>query len=757
MAKKRIYLIAKDFEISSEALIKILRGMGIEVKSHMSSIDEERIDDIRKRFAEEKKEIEKEYDRKQELQQAAKKAKSAPVAKAQPAPKAPAAKKAPEPVEKKPAPAASTPPKGPKAESAPPRRGARRNRRARVVDEKTVRESVKKTLANLDIGKRRRRRRKQSSDEEFISEESAAKIRITEFATVSEMATALDIDPSELITKCISFGMMVTLNRRLDKDAIETLADEYGFSVEFISEYGQVVPGDDREDEAPTGKELPRHPVVTIMGHVDHGKTSLLDHIRKSNIIAGEQGGITQHIGAYEVETSQGKISFLDTPGHAAFSAMRARGAQVTDIVVIVIAADDAVMPQTREAIDHAKAADVPIIIAINKMDRPDADAMRIKQQLADLGLQVEEWGGKIVAVELSAKTGDGIDTLLEAIVLEAEMLELNADPERRAVGTVVEARLEQGRGVVATILVQEGTLHLGDPFVAGTHAGKVRALFDERARTRKEAGPSSPIEVLGCSGVPQAGDSFTVYPGEKEAKELSARRRQQTREQSLRYQKRMSLDDLYAQIQSGGVQKLLAVIKADVDGSVEAVSEALTQLSTDEVQVEVIGKGVGSISESDVLLAAASNAIIIGFHTKADTGAAVLAEREGVDIRFYGIIYEVVDDLRNAMEGLLSPDLQQKVTGKIEVRQIFTIGRTTVVAGSHVISGTVYRNSRIRVLRDGHSIYEGRIGTLRRFKDDVREVKEGFECGIILDGFNDIKEMDILEAFQIEEVARKL
>ncbi len=429
----------------------------------------------------------------------------------------------------------------------------------------------------------------------------------------------------------------------------------------------------------------------------------------------------------------------------------------MTDIVIIVVAADDAIMPQTREAIDHAKAAGVPIIIAVNKIDLPDADPMRIKQQLTDVGLQVEEWGGKTVCVEISAKTGEGIDKLLEMIILEAEMLEVAADHDRRALGTVIEARLEPGRGVVATILVQEGTLRVGDPFVAGSYAGKVRALFDERSRGRKEAGPSTPIEVLGCTGVPQAGDSFTVFSGERKAKEISSKRRQQVREQSLRYQKRMSLDELYAQIQSGGVEELPIVIKGDVDGSVEAVAESLQNLSTKEVKVVVIGKGVGSVTVSDVLLAAASNAIIIGFHAKADTRAAVLAEKEGVNIRFYQIIYEVVDDVRNAMEGLLAPELQQNVTGRVQVRQIFTIGRTTVVAGSFVLSGTVSRTSRIRVLRDDHSIYEGRIGTLRRFKDDVREVKEGFECGIILEGYNDIKENDILEAFRIDEVARKL
>ncbi len=749
LAKKRIYQIAKEFNVSSEALLKILRDMKIEVKSHMSSLGDDRIEEVRRRFDDEKKQVEREVGRKEELHRAAEKARKSPPAGGE--------KHADDRKGKAPGGGAGGGGvKKPVNRLEKPSRGRRKGRRGHVVDEKTVRESVKKTLAHLDIGKRRRRRRKSVPADTPGVEEGAPKIRITELATVSELAAALDINPSELIAKCVSFGLMVTMNRRLDRDTIESLADEYGHEVEFISEYGESAPAEEGEREGSEGT-VPRHPVVTIMGHVDHGKTSLLDHIRKSNIIAGEQGGITQHIGAYEVETSAGKITFLDTPGHAAFSAMRARGAQVTDVVVLVVAADDQVMPQTREAIDHARAAGVPIIVAINKMDKPDADAMRIKQQLAELGVQVEEWGGKTVAVEVSAKTGDGIDRLLEMILLEAEMLELRADPGRRARGTVVESRLEKGRGVVITVLVQQGTLRVGDPFVAGAHAGKVRALFDERSRTRKEAGPSSAVELLGCSAVPQAGDSFTVFAAERDAKEVASRRAQQAREQSLRYQKRMSLDELYAQIKSGGVQKLLVVIKGDVDGSVEAVSDALKNLSTDEVKVEVIGKGVGSISESDVLLAAASNAVIIGFHTRADTGAAVLAEREGVDIRFYQIIYEAVDDVRAAMEGLLAPDLEQKITGTVEVRQIFTIGRTTVVAGSYVLTGSVSRNSRIRVIRDEHVIYEGKIGTLRRFKDDVREVKEGFECGIILEGFNDIKVGDILEAFRIEEVARKL
>jgi len=533
------------------------------------------------------------------------------------------------------------------------------------------------------------------------------------------------------------------------------VADEFGFDVDFLSEYGEEKKG--AEAAAPAEEALsPRHPVVTIMGHVDHGKTSVLDTIRKSNVIAGERGGITQHIGAYEVETPQGKITFLDTPGHEAFSAMRARGAQVTDLVVLVVAADEQVMPQTVEAIDHARAAGVPIIVAINKMDLPAADPTRAKQQLAERGLQVEEWGGKTVAVELSAKSGLGMDKLLEMILLSAEMLELKGDPTRRMRGVVVEAKLEKGRGPVLTVLVQQGSLRVGDSFVAGTFDGRVRALFDERGRPKEEATPSSPAEVIGCSGVPQAGDSFSVFEGDREAREVASKRKQQMREQSLCAQRRMTLEDVYNRIQLGETPTLNLVIKGDVDGSVEALTDQMQKLSGDKVQVEVIRRGVGAITEHDVTLAAASDAIVLGFHVRADTRAAALAKQECVEIRFFHIIYEAVQAVTQAMEGLLAPELHQKVIGKVEVRQIFHIGRTSV-AGSYVLSGMIKRSSRIRLLREDLTVYEGRIDSLKRFKDDVREVQAGYECGIILADFNDVREGDLLEAFEIEEVARKL
>ncbi|MBM3319333.1 MAG: translation initiation factor IF-2 [Candidatus Eisenbacteria bacterium] len=720
MAKKRIYQVAKDFHVSSEAMLKVLREMRVDAKSHMSSIDEDLIEEIRKRFAAEKAAVREKEVRKRELMEHRAK-------------------------EETPASKTSVRPLKPVEKDA-----ARKGRRRRVVDEKAVRDSVRKTLAGLDIGRRRRRRRRPEEEEEK-REGGVAPLRVSEFLSVGELAGLLGVTPSEVIAKCMELGLLVTINRRLDRDTIETVAVEFGRDVEFVSEFeGEPV----EEGEA---KRVSRHPVVTIMGHVDHGKTSLLDYIRKSNVIAGEVGGITQHIGAYEVETPGGRITFLDTPGHEAFSAMRARGAQVTDLVVLVVAADEPLMPQALEAIDHARAAGVAILVAVNKIDLPGADPMRIKQQLADRGLQSDEWGGKTVTVEVSAKTGVGVDRLLEMILLVAEMMEMTSDPSRKARGTVVETRLEPGRGVVVTMLVQQGTLRVGDPFVAGIHYGKVRALFDERGRPRTEGGPSSPVEVLGCSGAPQAGDTFQVVADEREAREISTRRKQQAREHVLRAQKRVRLEDVYAQIQAGEIPRLSLVLKGDVDGSVEALSDSLQKLSTDEVQVEVIHRGVGPITESDVLLAAASNAIVIGFHVKADVRAAALANEEGVNILFYQIIYEAVSDVQHAMEGLLRPELRQKTIGQVEVREVFKIGRVGVVAGSYVQSGTVVRNARVRVLREGNAIYEGRIASLRRFKEDVREVQAGFECGIVLDAFQDIQKTDILEIFQVEEIARKL
>jgi translation initiation factor IF-2 len=623
------------------------------------------------------------------------------------------------------------------------------------VDEKLVAESVRKTLASLDQSQRRRHHHRDEEGGE-ASAEAAKVIRATEFITVAELANLLEVRPQEVITTCMRLGLMATMNKRLDKDSIQAVADEFGFGVEFVSEYAEEV--ETQTEEAVEERLVSRPPVVTVMGHVDHGKTSLLDHIRKTNVIAGEAGGITQHIGAYEVEVMGGKdITFLDTPGHEAFTAMRARGAQVTDLVVLVVAADDRVMPQTIEAIDHAKAAGVPIVVAINKIDLPGARPDLVKQELAARGVVVEEYGGKTVAVEVSAKKGTNVEKLLEMIVLEADLLDLKADPTRRAKGAVLEARVEQGRGIVASVLVDSGTLRVGDAFVAGQHWGRVRAMFDERGRTVKAAGPSTPVEVLGWNGTPGAGDIFAAFDDEREARDLANKRQALHREHEFRAASKIRLTDFHARMAQGETSELKMIIKGDVDGSVEALSESLAKLSTSEVQVHVIRQAVGQISESDVLLAAASDAIIVGFHTRPDPKARELAEREKVEIRFYDIIYKAVEEVKSALEGLLKPELKDVVTGSAEVRQVFRLSKAGTVAGCMVSSGTIPRTGKVRLLRAGAVEWTGRIAALKRFKDDVREVASGFECGITLEGRDDIKVGDVIEAFNIEELARTL
>jgi len=615
---------------------------------------------------------------------------------------------------------------------------------------------VRKTLASLDTGTRRRHRRREDGDGEVAVEESKT-LRATEFMTVAELANLMEVKPQEVITACMRLGLMATINKRLDRDSIQTVADEFGFTVEFVAEYGAE---EETEAEEAAGEERLTHraPVVTVMGHVDHGKTSLLDYIRKTNVIAGESGGITQHIGAYDVELSGGKkICFLDTPGHEAFTAMRARGAQATDLVVLVVAADGGVMPQTIEAIDHAKAANVPIVVAINKIDLPNAQPERIKSDLANHGVVIEEYGGKNVCVEISAKKGTNIDRLLEMILLVAELLDLKADSDRRAKGVVLETRLERGRGVVASILVQGGTLKPGDAFVAGQQHGRVRAMFDERGHTVKQAGPSTPVEVLGWDGTPAAGDLFQAYEDEREAREISAKRQAQHREQEFRAAKAISLTEIRSQITRGEVSELKIVLKGDVDGSVEALSESLGKIGSDEVQVRIIRQAVGQITESDVLLAAASGAIIVGFHVRPDARARELAVREKVEIRLYDIIYKVVEEVKQALEGMLKPEIREVVLGAAEVRQVFKLSKSGTVAGCMVTSGNLPRTARVRLLRDGVTVWNGRIGSLRRFKEDVREVASGFECGIALDGMNDLKTGDVIEAYTTEELARTL
>jgi translation initiation factor IF-2 len=633
------------------------------------------------------------------------------------------------------------------------------------IDEKEVKEAIRKTLLSMDdsvvsgrASVRKRKRKEREAEEERKQELrniEDAKIRVTEFIAVNELANLMGVNVGDVISKCIELGLMVSINQRLDVETITLVADEFGFEVEFQKEYTSEV----LEDivDAPETLKF-RSPVVTIMGHVDHGKTSLLDYIRRTNVVAGESGGITQHIGAYRVDVGNGKtITFLDTPGHEAFTAMRARGAQLTDIVVLIVAADDAVMPQTIEAINHAQAARVPIVIAINKIDKPGANIEKIKQQLADRNVLVEQWGGKYQCVEISAKTGLNIDNLLEIILLESEILDLKANPDRMARGVVIESELDKGRGIQCTILVQKGTLRVGDPFVAGIFFGKVRAMFDERGNKVIDAPPSVPVQVLGFEGSPQAGDTFVVVESERAAREISIKRQQLRREQDQKQVHHITLDEIAEQISIGGVKELPLIVKGDVDGSVEALSDSLMKLSNAEVIIRVIHKGVGGISESDVLLAAASNAIIIGFHVRPNVNARKLAESQNVDIRLYAVIYNAISEVKSALEGLLSPVLSEEVVASVEVRDTFKVPKVGTIAGCYVLEGKITRNSKIRLIRDGIVIHEGDIGSLKRFKDDVRDVDAGYECGLNLNNFNDIKVGDIVEAYKIIETKKKL
>lgn len=638
--------------------------------------------------------------------------------------------------------------------------------RHKEIDQAEVKDAIRRTFAAMEDAplvsratfKKRKRKEREEEEQRLLeqAEREKGKLRVTEFVSVNDLANLMQVNVADVIKKCIELGMMVSINQRLDKDTITLVADEFGYEISFYEEITEEEVLADKEDAPETLERRP--PVVTIMGHVDHGKTSLLDYIRRSNVVAGEAGGITQHIGAYEVTTATGsRITFLDTPGHEAFTAMRARGAKVTDIVVLVIAADDSVMPQTLEAISHAQAAGVPIIIAINKVDKPDANPDRIRQQLAEKNILVEEWGGKYQSVELSARTGKNVDVLLEKIALEAEVLDLKANPHRPAVGTIIEAQLDKGRGITATVLVQKGTLRVGDPFLAGIYSGKVRAMFDERGNRVEAAGPSTPVQLTGLDGFPQAGDSFVVMESDRLAREISLRRQQLKREQDFRQIRLTTLDDISQQIKEGHVKELNVIVKGDVDGSVEALSDSLMKIDHKEVKVRVIHKAVGSISESDVILAAASSAVIIGFRVRPNLNARRLAEKEKVDIRTYNIIYDAINDVRQALEGLLAPETKEEITATVEVREVFRVPKVGNVAGCYVQDGKIMRNNKVRLLRDGIQIFEGGISSLKRFKEDVREVEAGFECGIGLDGFNDIKVGDVIEAFRIVETKRKL
>ncbi|MBP2832529.1 translation initiation factor IF-2 [Aquimarina sp. U1-2] len=649
-------------------------------------------------------------------------------------------------------------------------RGPAKGKRPPIVkeepSEEEVQKQVRETLEKLQgksnkskAAKYRRDKRdqhRQKAEDDVAQQEQESKVlKVTEFVTVSEVATMMSVSTTEVISACMSLGIMVTMNQRLDAETLSIVAEEFGYEVNFVTadieeSIEEVI--DDPEDM------VSRAPIVTVMGHVDHGKTSLLDYIREENVIAGESGGITQHIGAYGVQLDSGqKIAFLDTPGHEAFTAMRARGAQVTDLAIIVIAADDDVMPQTKEAISHAQAAGVPIVFAINKVDRPEANPEKIKEKLASMNLLVEDWGGKIQSHDISAKTGTGVKELLEKVLLEAEILELKANPDRLATGTVVEAFLDKGRGYVSTILVQAGTLRIGDYVLAGKNSGKIKAMQDERGKDVKEAGPSTPVSILGLDGAPQAGDKFNVLEDEREAKDIASKRAQLHREQSVRTQRHITLDEIGRRIALGDFKELNIILKGDVDGSVEALTDSFQKLSTEEIHVNIIHKAVGAITESDVLLASASDAIIIGFNVRPAGNARQVADKEEIDIRTYSIIYDAINDLKDAMEGMLSPEMKEEITGTAEIRETFKISKVGTIAGCMVQTGKIFRNSGIRLIREGVVVYTGELASLKRFKDDVKEVSKGYDCGLQIKNYNDVKEGDIVEAYQEVAVKKKL
>jgi translation initiation factor IF-2 len=741
MANKRLYEVAQDYKISSNALLTILRELNFSPKSHMSVATDEMLAAIRNKFEAEKEAVKKDIELKKK-----------PRPEIKPESEAMATKLL----------ETDTFDERLAKLSVALKRHDKRKKKfdkkkkgkdARLVDHKAVVKSFKATMASIGGVKKTKKykRRFKSGGTVEIPEENM--IEVNEFMTVAELARLMDMKPAELIAVCFRLGMMASINQRLDLETIETLALECGYGIKEKEEIGQEA----REEES--AEEMSsRAPVVTVMGHVDHGKTSLLDYIRETNVAAQEAGAITQHIGAYEAYVGDKKITFIDTPGHEAFTAMRARGAQITDIVVLVVAADDAVMPQTVEAIDHARAAGVPIIVAINKIDKPTANPDLIRQQLSKYNLLPEEWGGKTVMVEVSAKTGAGIDRLLEMILLQAELLDLKADPSIRGQGIVIEAKLEKGRGPVSTIIVQKGTVQVGDPIVAGVYCGRVRTLLSDRDQSLKTVGPASPARLTGLNGVPQAGDSFMVVGNDQEAREISLKRMQVKREQDIRRGfGHATLEGIYAQIKEGQMKELRLIIKADVDGSAEVLSETLGKIATEEARTVIIHKGVGAINESDVLLAAASSAIIIGFNVTPDGRARETASREKVDIKQYSIIYDVENDVRKALEGMLTPEVKEEFNGLAEVRRIFKVPKVGVVAGCFVKDGVIRRTDKVHIVRDGRIIYTGSLNSLKRFKDDAREVQSGYECGIGIENYNDIKVGDQIEVYHLVETARKL
>ncbi len=809
MAKEKVYKLAQEFKVSSEALVQMLRGMGISVKSHMSTVDESLRDEIKKKFEQERAEIKKEYNRKrqmlakarEELEEKKEEKVAESVAptearatktsgdktpvKGQAVPAKPEQKEASQPkthirkyherkswakgpVSDKASSATPSTAQPKVAQGAPPaekpdtrgkdkgkKKGGKRKNERPEVNEIEMKANVKKTLAKIGSGSAKKKYKKDAGPKEEDVQEEKKILNVSEFVTANELANMMNVGASEVIAKCLEMGLFVTLNQRLDFETIELVADEFDFTANLMEEYAPE--NEFEEEQEDPEKLIPRAPVVTVMGHVDHGKTSLLDYIRKTSVMSGEAGGITQHIAAYEVKTPKGSVTFLDTPGHEAFTAMRARGSMITDVIVLIVAADSGVMPQTKEAIDHAKAANVPLVVAINKSDLPTANPDKIKGELAQYNVVVEDYSGQVSCVEISSKTGAGIDKLLEVLALETEILELKANPEGKAQGVVIEAELDRGKGPIATVLIQKGTLRKGDAFVTGIHSGRVRELYNEYGKMVECAKPSQPVLILGMSGTPQAGDSFRVFEEEKQAREVSARRRLAQKERELRKISSISLDHLYEQIKAGSVQNLNLVIKGDVDGSVEAVAASLEKLSNDEIKVRVIHKSVGAIKETDVMLAAASNALIIGFHLSPNTKIRDLAKQEGVEIRTYRIIYEVVDDVHSAMEGMLKPEIRENTLSEISVRQVFKVSKIGMIAGCHVDSGNVVRGAKARIIRDDVEIAESRIGSLKRHTEDVKEVKNGYECGIILDRFSDYREGDRIITFEEIEIARKL
>ncbi len=799
--KKRVYEIAREFNLSSVAMVEQIRSLGFEVKNHMAVCTTEMVEAVREKFDSERqatrRKLRRKDDKKKESETQEQKPRVSRIRSVRSEKKTEASgerrqrprrrrrrtdyptvvvedisqtpvqepkTKAPEPEKEKPVVKEEAKPKAEpvqekRSRTRPPRKRRRRRKRP-VPDEREVSENVRRTLAQMSSGaapSRVRRRRRQDSEEPEGETIEGQVLKVNEFTTIGELASQMDVRPTEVITQCLKLGMVVTINQRLDMDTITLVADEFGFGVEELEEYGEEVLAA-VEIETSGDSLKPRPPVVTIMGHVDHGKTSLLDYIRETNVMEGEAGGITQHIGAYHVELGNDReICFLDTPGHEAFTAMRARGASVTDVVVLVVAADDSVMPQTVEAIDHAKAANVPLVVAINKIDLPTSDPDKIKRELTEHNVIVEDYGGNVQVCEISAKTGQNVDALLELLALETEMLELVANPDKHAKGTIVESKLDRGRGNVATVLVQEGRLQVGDPFITGMFSGRVRAMLDERGLSVTTAGPSRPVQVLGLAGLPQAGDTFHVVENEREARDISRKRQQLRREQEFHRVRRVSLSDIHDQIETGNMEELRLIIKGDVDGSVEALQDALLQIEHEEVQLSVIHRAVGAISESDILLASASDAIIIGFNVRPDANAREVAARERVDIRLYRVIYEVVEDIRAALSGLLAPRIEENVQGEAQVRELFQVPSVGTIAGCLVSQGLIHRTTHARVLRDGVIVYEGRIGSLRRFKDDVREVQNGFECGIGIENFSDVKVGDVIETYELVETTRTI